>query len=268
MSNSIKFTIITVVYNLIKANREEKIIRCLNSVHNQTFKNFEHIVIDGASTDGTLDILKKYKRLGWIKLISEPDNGLYDAMNKGIKIATGDYIAFLNSDDYYASDDVLQAEAESFVASKAKYSYGKTLISDVLNKKEHYFNPRIYAFFYKMPFGHPTFFCSKDVLRSVGCFDTQYKLSADYDLICKVIWSGVMGIELEKTIAVFEAGKNLTSTHWNESQHEMMDIIYKNYSSIYSFEKNEVQKIVKRQQLSDNFIEAIRKKVLSAKKSI
>lgn len=94
-------TVITVTYNLIKGKREKFIIQCLESVHNQRYSNIEHIVIDGASDDGTLPLLKKYESLGWIKLFSEPDTGIYDAMNKGILKANGKYVSILNSDDFF-----------------------------------------------------------------------------------------------------------------------------------------------------------------------
>lgn len=102
-------TVITATYNLIKSKREKFIIQCLESVHNQHYSNIEHIVIDGASDDGTLPLLKKYESLGWIKLFSEPDTGIYDAMNKGILKANGKYVSILNSDDFFTTQKELQS---------------------------------------------------------------------------------------------------------------------------------------------------------------
>ena len=96
-------TIITITYNLIKDGREAYFRECVESVHNQCYGNFEHIIIDGASDDGTIDLLNEYAQKGWIKYYSEPDNGIYNAMNKGIEKANGKYIVFLNSDDYFSS---------------------------------------------------------------------------------------------------------------------------------------------------------------------
>ncbi|AJI46845.1 glycosyltransferase [Francisella philomiragia] len=95
---NIKFTVITVCYN-----SERTMQRTLQSIKDQTYKNIEYIIIDGGSTDKTLEIISNYSDIVNI-LVSEPDNGIYDAMNKGIKLATGDYIGFLNSDDYYTND--------------------------------------------------------------------------------------------------------------------------------------------------------------------
>lgn len=94
-------TIVTITYNLIKAGREQTFRQCVESVHNQTYKNIEHIIIDGASNDGSLDLIKEYEDKGWIKCYSEPDKGIFDAMNKGIRLAKGVYVNFLNTDDYF-----------------------------------------------------------------------------------------------------------------------------------------------------------------------
>ncbi len=89
-------TVVTITYNLIKSGREKYVRQCIECVHNQTYQNIEHIIIDGASSDGTLEIFKDYP---WLKVFSEPDKGIYDAMNKGVAKASGKYIVFLNSDD-------------------------------------------------------------------------------------------------------------------------------------------------------------------------
>lgn len=102
-------TVITATYNLIENKRAKFIIQCLESVHNQHYSNIEHIVIDGASNDGTLSLLREYESQGWIKLFSEPDAGIYDAMNKGILKASGKYISILNSDDFFTIQKELQS---------------------------------------------------------------------------------------------------------------------------------------------------------------
>src|SRR5438105_14705 len=119
-----RISIITVVYNNV-ANIEVTIL----SILNQTYKNIEYIVIDGGSTDGTLDVIKKYKdKISF--WVSEKDNGIYDAMNKGIKVATGEWINFINSGDSYFDNDVLEKimEAEYFNATSIDVIYGNTQI--------------------------------------------------------------------------------------------------------------------------------------------
>ena len=125
-------TVITVTYNLIKGKREKFIIQCLESVHNQRYSNIEHIVIDGASDDGTLPLLKKYESLGWIKLFSEPDTGIYDAMNKGILKANGKYVSILNSDDFFHNPEGIAISVKVFLRSRVENFSGKEICQSCL----------------------------------------------------------------------------------------------------------------------------------------
>ena len=95
-----KISIITVVFNLLKTQREKQFRHCVESIHQENDGQIEHLIVDGGSQDGTLQILEEYKSKGWINYISEPDNGIYDAMNKGVRLAQGEYVWFINSDDY------------------------------------------------------------------------------------------------------------------------------------------------------------------------
>ncbi len=101
MDHQVLVTIVTATYNLFKAGRSEYFRQCAESVHAQTYGHIEHIVVDGASTDGTLGLLKEYEDKGWLRVFSEPDKGIYDAFNKALARARGKYIAFLNSDDWW-----------------------------------------------------------------------------------------------------------------------------------------------------------------------
>ena len=101
-----KVTVITATYNLIKNGREKSFRQCVESVHHQTYKNIEHLIIDGASTDGTLELIAEYEKKGWLRCVSEPDKGMADAMNKGIQKASGEYVIILISDDYYILDAI------------------------------------------------------------------------------------------------------------------------------------------------------------------
>ena len=128
-------TVITATYNLIKSKREKFIIQCLESVHNQHYSNIEHIVIDGASDDGTLPLLKKYESLGWIKLFSEPDTGIYDAMNKGILKANGKYVSILNSDDFFHDPEGIAISVRLLEENDADYSYADARVLKKLGRK-------------------------------------------------------------------------------------------------------------------------------------
>jgi len=181
-----KVSIITVVLN-----NAEYIEACIQSVINQDYENIEYIVIDGGSTDGTIDVIKKYEENinVWI---SEPDDGIYYAMNKGIKIASGDVIGFLNADDVYYDSDVLEKILSVMKNSDTDACYSDLLYVDNnnLNKVVRYWHSKEFqtGFFKKgwVP-AHPTFFARKIIYDTYGTFDLKYKLAADYELMARFL---------------------------------------------------------------------------------
>jgi glycosyltransferase len=182
-----KLSIITVTYN-----SEKYIGHCINSVLSQTFSNVEYIIIDGNSTDQTINIINKYSSKIDI-FISEPDNGIYDAMNKGIKLATGDVIGILNSDDIYTDQEVFNDVMSHFLNDTELYVlYGNLFYveKEDLNKivrkwtSVSYFNK-----FFELAFvpPHPALFVHKNVYKQAGLFDLQYKLSGDYEFMLRIL---------------------------------------------------------------------------------
>lgn len=176
-----KLTIVTVCYN-----SEATIRDTLDSLVNQTDHEFEYIVIDGVSTDHTLDIVKEYQDKLSIKLVSEPDHGLYDAMNKGIRMASGEIVGLLNSDDYYEPMTVQLVKAcfeenpsMDFVCGAMRLvTYRKDEIRVVYNRPlERIVN--------EMPLNEPATFVRKSVYDEIGAFNTKYLVSADYDFTCR-----------------------------------------------------------------------------------
>jgi len=182
-----KITIITVSYNSV-AHIEDAI----NSVANQDYGNIEHIVIDGNSTDGTLQILEKYSnKFGY--WISEPDHGIYDAMNKGIKNATGDIIGILNSDDFYSDDHVISKIAEAFSNKKIEAVFGDLIFVDpndldrtVRTYSSKKWHPDRFAKGY-MP-AHPTFFVRSEFYKKYGLFETDYEIAADFEMLIRLLY--------------------------------------------------------------------------------
>ena len=162
----------------------------LESVARQTFRQVEHIVVDGVSTDGTQDIVSGFTpKVG--RLISEPDRGLYDAMNKGLTAASGDIIGYLNSDDVYADDDVLQKVARAFADGSIDACYGDLVYvrQDDMSRVVRYWCSRPYAPGLVergwMP-AHPTFFVRRSILQKVGGFDIRYHYQSDYELMVRL----------------------------------------------------------------------------------
>lgn len=182
----IKISVITVVLN-----NKSYIEDCIQSVINQNYQNYEYIIVDGGSTDGTIEIIKKHKDK--INLwISEPDKGMYDAMNKGIGLATGEVIGFLHADDAYSNDRVLETIAKEFEVSAANSVFADLVYvrrDDTRKIVRYYrsnkFSPRLFAYG-RMP-AHPTFFVKRDCYKRFGFFKTDYAIAADYELMVRFI---------------------------------------------------------------------------------
>jgi glycosyltransferase involved in cell wall biosynthesis len=191
LERALKFSIITVVYN------NASTIRCAGeSVLEQDYDDLEYIIIDGDSTDGTVEVVKllvdSYKdRL--VTFVSEKDNGIYDAMNKGIKFAKGQIIGILNSDDYYASTTVISDIASQFVTTNADSIFADLLITRRENQERisrYYdagnFSPDKFAYGWMPP--HPTFFVKRDCYEKYGLYKTDYRIAADYELLVRFMF--------------------------------------------------------------------------------
>ena len=182
-----KVSIITVTFNSISVIND-----CLDSISSQEYDNIQHILIDGASTDGTLSILES-KNSQINILISKPDNGIYDAMNKGIKIATGDIIGFLNSDDFYPNNKVISKVVKEFEKdSFLDACYSDLIYVDQFNisktiryVKSSKFQEGLFSKGWCPP--HPTFFVRRSVYKKFGNFDLSYKLASDVDLMMRFL---------------------------------------------------------------------------------
>jgi glycosyltransferase len=182
-----KITLITVTYN-----SEKYLSHCIESVLMQTYGNIEHIIIDGKSTDGTVSIIKKYehKIAHWI---SETDKGMYDAINKGIKMASGDVIGILNSDDIFVSDDVISSIAKAFEDEKVDSVYGDLEYVDKIDTERVFrvwkgkkYNRNLFKMGW-MP-GHPTFYIKKSLIEKHGMYENHYHTAADYEFMARYLY--------------------------------------------------------------------------------
>jgi len=184
--NNTKVSIITITYNSAKT-----LPNTLHSVQTQTFRNIEHILIDGGSTDGTKELINRY-RTHLAAFVSEPDNGIYDAINKGIRLATGDIIGILNSDDVLADPTTIETIVRNMEEAEADVAYGDLLYcTDTSDKntvvrywRSNIFNPKTLKFGWMCP--HPTLYVRKEVYEQVGNYETAFHISADYDFILRV----------------------------------------------------------------------------------
>lgn len=181
-----KVSIITVCLN-----SAETIEDTIRSILSQGYKDIEYIVVDGGSTDGTLEILTKYQAQ-ISKCISEPDNGIYEAMNKGIKSSTGNIIATLNSDDLYANETIVSQMVKFMQVNDLDAAYGDLIYVD-RNNTDHItriWKPGEYkrgAFYYGWAIPHPTFFCRKEIFERHGYFNNRFQVAADFELMLRFI---------------------------------------------------------------------------------
>lgn len=185
----LKISVITAVYN-----RAGSIVQAIQSVQDQSWPNVEHVVIDGASTDGTLQVLQSClnRQTVWL---SEPDGGIYDALNKGFARATGDVIGLMHSDDFFADNHVLERVASAFADPAIDAVYGdldyvaKDSTSRIIRRwRPGAYHPAKLARGWMPP--HPTLYLRRSVVERWGGYDTQFRIAADYDAILRYFGQG------------------------------------------------------------------------------
>jgi len=241
-----KFTIITPNYNGSKY-----LEKCIESVLSQNV-DFEHIVVDGASTDSSLKILKKYPHL---KVISEKDEGMYNAVNKGINMAQGDIIAYINCDDRYSDGSLIKVLTAFNKDNNLDYIYGNCRLIDHLeNEKYIYKAAPTFNFLLKIitviPWAQPSVFYKRKVFDKIGLFDIDYLLAADYHFMKRVILFGFIGLRVNTILSNFMIrDDSLGSKYSIDMKSEvvqikkvlgikdriLLDLLYNGYRKIYNF---------------------------------
>ena len=184
---SLKVSIITVTYNSAKYVDD-----CINSIIRQNYKNIEYIVVDGNSNDGTVDIIKKFSPY-ISKWISEEDNGMYDALNKGMQLATGDIIGILNSDDVLASADVISEIVNCFQQNNVDSLYGDLVYVEPFDLQ------KVLRFWKGLPYdrrrfkygwmpAHPTFYIRRELIEKFGGYEPHYFTAADFEFMARYLY--------------------------------------------------------------------------------
>lgn len=196
-----KISIVTVTYNSASTLRDT-----IESVLAQTYKNIEYIVVDGLSKDNTMDIVREYEPRfnGRMRYVSEKDSGLYDAMNKGIKMATGEVVGIINSDDFYHRKDIIQLVAETMSDKRVQAVYGdvRFVNPNDLKTTVRYYSSRIFRpslFRYGFMPAHPTFFTYKRFFDEFGYYKLNYKIAADYELLVRFLYGHAVQVQYMQT---------------------------------------------------------------------
>lgn len=205
LSKTMKFSVITISYN-----SEATINDTIQSVLSQDYPDIEYIIVDGGSKDNTLEIINKYKDK-IAKIISEPDQGIYDAMNKGIKLATGEVIGILNSDDFYKNSNVLSNVAKVFQQTGLEAVYGNIeyIDQEEINRVVRFWKAGEYKekklnFGWIMP--HPAFFVKKEIYNKYGLFNLDFKIASDYELMLRFLKNGLKISYLSETLVCMREG--------------------------------------------------------------
>lgn len=227
-----KISIITATYN-----SQASVESTIASVLSQSHSDIEYIIIDGGSTDRTLSIIDKYRdRIS--KIISEPDNGIYDALNKGLRIATGDVIGFLHADDVFSSPDVLDRVAEAFVDNNVRFMYGDLVYVDISDKKivrkwiAAPFNHKLLSRGWMPP--HPTVYCRRNIYDEFGIFDTRYNISADYDFVTRVL------SQLNSSAIAYNPQIMVRMRIGGASNRSVKNIVKKSYEDLRIIKRNNI----------------------------
>lgn len=210
-------TIIIVTYNA-STTLEKAIL----SIINQTYENIECLIVDGASTDNTVDIIKKYD----VNYLSEPDNGIYDAMNKGWKLAKGDWILYLGADDELVLDGIEQLMKAK---DNADVIYGDTLLKFPSGNTKRRGIQKLSVLKHYLCSSHQSFVMKRSVIEDMGGFDPNYKIYGDFDLIQRAYLIGYKFKETKEIISIFFVGG--VSTNNISAERERYNILKKNKSA-------------------------------------
>lgn len=228
-----KISIITVCFNAVSTIED-----ALISVATQENVNVEHILIDGVSTDGTVEVIKKYKSVA--TFVSEPDKGIYDAMNKGIALATGDIVGILNADDFYVNEKVLEHVSRIFEDDSVEACYGDLVYIDQFNKEKviRYWKSKPYVSgMFKSGWApaHPTFFVRKSVYEKFSFFNLDYKLAADFEILFRLIEQNKIKTKyLSKVLVKMRLGgaTNKSFSNIYNQNKEIIDILRNHYPKL------------------------------------
>ena len=229
-------TIITPTYNLLENNLADDFNLLISLLDLQTYPNIEHLVIDNASNDGTIEMLKNYKNLGFFKFYSERDTGKFNAYNKGVMPAKGKYVAFLSCDDFihditsiYDIVNVLEANNAdfSFAPAYCRHPDGFVFL----------FAPAMHNAFQVMPCARQAMFFKKSMIEKENYFDEKFKTMSDFDFIMRIIMKGYKPVYFDGNYVTYKLGtKPLQNPQ--RSEEESKAIYYKNFRSLYPMDDN------------------------------
>lgn len=201
-------SVITACFNPLKDGRKELFLKSLNSVQLQQGVTIEHLIIDGGSTDGTLELLRKYNNnYHDIGILSMPDSGIYEAMNRGIALSRGKYVIFLNTDDYYHRTDGLALSVEALEKSECSFTFAPIKLIGPNTRHSPHLHPQrsLHKFLLFCTIPHPSMLFRKNALIEVEGYNQDFRLAADYDMMLRLVAKGHKGYFVDQNFVSFIA---------------------------------------------------------------
>ena len=250
-----EFTVITPTYNIVENNKADDFTLLINLLDKQTYPYIEHLIIDNASTDETVTLLKEYKNSGFINFFSESDRGKFNAMNKGLMRAKGKYVSFLSCDDFYQDITAIADIVNLMEAEDADFCF---FPSYCIHPEGYAFQfvPAILNTFQVTPCPRQAMFFKRSALESLRGFDEKFKLLADYDLQIRLLLNGLHGIYFERNVMTYKLGeqgmKRLTQV-----EAECSHIFYKNYKNLYPMSNDVLDRMVKFSEIPKPLLEKL-----------
>jgi phosphoribosylaminoimidazole-succinocarboxamide synthase len=251
-------TVITPCKNIISDGRETFFRKMIETLYSQTYKDFEHIVVDGGSKDGSIELLEQFRKDGKINiLISEEDHNVHEAMNKGIRLAKGEFIHVMNSDNYFTDDNFFADSLQKIIELNVDYTHGdRSIVSrkdgSVISIKKG--DERV-AFF-RMPFRFQTMLIRKSVYDEIGPFDERFYIAGDYKFMLKILLSGKRGFYFDK-VFICSLDGGITKDR-QKCIDEVSEVIYEIYGKESSLTLDECKQIYLR-----NITDALLAKILA-----
>lgn len=228
-----KVSIITPTFNLIKDGRKHLFIKCVNSVRSQTYKNIEHIVTDGDSNDGTIELLDEFANKKWLKYYSKKDSGVDEAYNNGIAHSTGKYVAFMNSDDSYYDENAIENCVNALESNQADYCYGKEKQVTRTGRVARIFEPCMENFFKDVPYPHQTLVVRRDVLEKIGGYNTDCKYGGDVYLMLQLILNDYKGVYVDHFISLYTLGGRSGQSDDKKTLYQVYYVLGKRFLYLY-----------------------------------
>ncbi|MCM1338395.1 MAG: glycosyltransferase [Muribaculaceae bacterium] len=236
-------TVIIATSNIVEKEQTDDFALLLNLLDRQSYPYIEKLVIDNASTDGTQELLKEYKNMGYINFFTEPDNGKFEAYNKGLMRAKGKYVSFMSCDDFYHDITAIRDIVTLMEQEDADFCFFPSYCIHP-DGYVFQFTPAILNAFQVTPCPRQAMFFKRSTIDSIRAFDSKFKLMADYDLTLRLMLNEYYGVYLDRNVVTYKLGEKVMSRQ-TQGEAECSHIFYKNYKNLYPMSNEVLDRLIK-----------------------